>query len=756
MFHRRLVVLGTLVAVVFLLLMLQLGRLTIAQGPQWRAKAEASLEQVRLIPTRRGDILDRKGRVLAMDKPGFDVSVRFPVISGRWSYLTARTRARRAAGQSWYSMTEQDRDQAIANVQVTVDREADAMWEMLAAAGHLSRAELDQRKAGTIRRVQSIVSDVMMRRMAVREAAVDALSEDDIDQPIAEQEAWHPLLTDVDDQGRLLIERLLAQAQAANLKTEPAWGVFRHVRIEPGKHRDYPLETMHLVVPRDSLPSPLASVTPLEITVEGVALHLVGQMRDLWAEDAQPTARPFTRADLGGYLPGDRIGRWGIEATQEATLRGTRGRIIDHLENQTRQQIEPIPGGDVVLSIDAQLQARIGAILQPAIGLTVAQPYHRKQHDDDAPTVPAPGEELGASVVVLDVKSGQVLAAVGHPGFSLRTLRESPELVWNDQVMLPYVHRPVAMPYEPGSTLKPIVLVSAMSQGVVHPGQSIVCNGILDPHEPSRYRCWIFRQYHSTHGPLTAPEAIARSCNIYFYTLGRSMGSVQLTTWFHRFGLGEYLLGRGAESQLSEEMAGDLPDLSMSERPGARGFDISDATLMGIGQGPVRWTVLQAANAYATIARDGVFMEPTFIASRGGRPAAQRSWTLPVDHAGVAETMEGLYDTVNRSYGSGSRLAALGREPIFNLPGVKIYGKSGTADAAPRRIDSDGDQRITGADTIVRSGAHGWFIAMVQREGSTSPDFIIAVVTEYGGSGSAVSGPIANQVLHALRAEGYL
>ena len=111
---------------------------------------------------------------------------------------------------------------------------------------------------------------------------------------------------------------------------------------------------------------------------------------------------------------------------------------------------------------------------------------------------------------------------------------------------------------------------------------------------------------------------------------------------------------------------------------------------------------------------------------------------------------------INESYGSGNHLAMLNKELIINIPDVHVMGKSGTADAPALRIDSDGDGKITSNDRIIREGDHSWFITLVTRPGSKRPDYVVAVIVEFGGSGGNVAGPVVNQILHAMRAEGYL
>ena len=141
----------------------------------------------------------------------------------------------------------------------------------------------------------------------------------------------------------------------------------------------------------------------------------------------------------------------------------------------------------------------------------------------------------------------------------------------------------------------------------------------------------------------------------------------------------------------------------------------------------------------------------------GEHDQPQASADLGMDPRGVELAMRGLEDAVNQRYGSAHSLSMLDREPIFNIPGVRLYGKSGTAQAVSQWVDEDNDGRFTrGVDRLVRRGDHAWVICLVQRPGSPRPDYVVAVVVEYGGSGGAVAGPVVNQILHAMRAEGYL
>lgn len=762
MFHRRLTLLAGVAAALTIGLALQLTRLTVVEGSQWRDKAEAALVQQRLISTVRGRILDRRMRVLAADKPSYNISVRYPVITGDWAYHRARRQAYRENRHLWSQWHESQRLAATAGLQQRYEAQIQRLWHVISDCGGLDEMELERRKTAIIRRVKQIASDVWLRRLKQRARELDEpVHFSDVTQPIGEQLAAHPIVTNVSHSAMLRIRRLIAAS-----KDDPQLEVFSRVSVEPDKRRQYPLETMTLLMDRQTLPSPLRHEQPLEITVRGVGLHILGRMRDAWKEDV--ARRPYRAVDdqgqplidLGGYLPGDTAGLWGIEASQESYLRGSRGMVINHLDSDHEQRIEPVAGQDVVLTIDIQLQARIQAIMTPpsgdefvggsGLGLAQVQPWHAATAPVD-PLQPQMGDPLYGAAVVLDVAQGQVLAAVSTPTFSLNQLQENPGSIWNDKITRPYLNRCLGQPYQPGSTVKPLVLAMAVSDGHSDDGAAIDCAGHLDPGAPNRYRCWIYKGYQSTHGPLAGPESIARSCNIFFYTMGRRLGARRLAYWYGLLGL-----GRPTGCGLLEDAAGDLPDLSQADQPGAVGFSNADAIFMAIGQGPIRWTPLQAASAYAALARGGYAINPTLILV-GNQPVDSSGKDLRMNPRGVAMAMQGLDEAVNQRYGTANHIGMLDGELLFNIPGVRIYGKSGTAQGVPQWLDEDGDRRFSSeVDRIVRRGDHAWVVCLAQRPGSPRPDFVIAVVLEYGGSGGAVAGPVANQILHAMRAEGYL
>ncbi len=740
MFHRRLLLL--VIAGMFVLMVLgaQSVRLSVgAEHERRRVAAEQALQESHPIPTIRGRILDRYDRPLAIDEPGYEVAVRYRMISGEWVYQQAEAAAKEAAKERWKELDTYDQQQLISEQLPQFEAQAQEFWDLLSEITGELPEEIARRKDVIRRLVQRRIASQALRNQKEREEEFDEkLTWSEARERIKEETWAHSIVTNISDRTRINIMNFIAGSDE-----DPSLKAWAEVEISQPRQRGYPNETFTVSVDRSTLPSPLRHETPLDVTVSGVALHHIGLMRSIWESDKDLVR--YSKDNPKGYMfSGDQIGRWGIEKAMEDRLRGTRGRLTTQLDTGETTRIEPIPGKDVHLTLDIQLQAQIQALMSPQIGLMTAQPYQKYE----AKTNRQPGWHLNGSAVVMDIDSGEIIAAVSMPAMPLKTLREDSEAIFENHIDMPYLNRIVSRPYQPGSTVKPIVLASSVTAGRVSLGEQITCNGFLDPGHPDRMRCWIYKsEYHLTHGPLYGHEAIMHSCNIYFYTLGRRMGLSRLSEWYGKFGL-----GRITECGLPEEVAGDLPD---PNKPAGE-QDVADATFMGIGQGPIRWTPIQAANAYATLARGGIWMPPTFIKDEDRNETRLRT-DIHLNKAGVREALQGLEDVFNHSDSTSRYLRVPeGREPIFNVEGVKLYGKTGTAEGVPHRVDTNGDDRITRDDRIVKSGDHAWVIALIQPDSQPKPTYVVVVVVEYAGSGSQVAGPIVNQIVHIMQREGYL
>lgn len=733
MFHRRLALLFCAAIIGATALCGQLVRLTVVKGDELRAAAESALVRERWTPTVRGRLLDRKGRVLALDRPSFDVAVDYDVISGVWAHRMAEREARRENAEAWGVLDAVGRERLIESHRGLYDTQLDAFWREFAQAAELPTDEIEQRKSDILRRVRRIAASVWSRAAERRE---DELAEQgqadaqvtmaEVARPIREHRQAHTLLRGVDDQTAFRFRRLAERMPG--------------LRVIDGGEREYPLETVEVAIDRTTFPGPVRAQEPAIVRVSGVATHVVGWLRDrVYAEDMarRPAIDPETgELDRGHYQLGDRVGHAGAESAFERELRGLRGRTAVRLDTGERSEVEPERGRDVRLTIDAILQARLQAVMDPALGLARVQEWHAGSSEL------ALGTPLNAAAVVLDIQTGEILAMASTPTFTREQAREEPEVVFADDPDAPWINKALEKPYPPGSVAKALILASAVTSGAHPLDQPIACTGHFLENRNDVFRCWIYKRYGTTHNDtlghaLPGDEALCVSCNIYFYTLGRKLGPERIRQWYEKFGVGStFGLGLGPEAP---GFLGNLDGGAITN---------SDAILMGIGQGPVAWTPLHAADAMATLARGGLRITP-----RVRMDTAGAATDLRLDPRSVDVALRGLDQSVNASNGTGHSITtAQGREDIFNVPGVRVWGKTGTATAPPVMIDPDGDgpRQPRKLETD-----HSWFVVLAAAEGD-APRYAIAVIAEHGGSGGRVSGPIANQAVWALAHEGYL
>lgn len=782
MFHRRLALMTVFVCLGFAALSARLAWMTLVRGDEARRDAEARLVRRTWLPTVRGRVLDRHGRVLAQDRPSYDLAVSYEVLAGEWAGRAAERFARRAHRDEWGALDEAARAGLIGRYLPAYERRVEEMWSLLAQGAQVGRAELDAARAAALERIDRVQASVTRRRRdterAKLEAAGIAVGPDErarIERiaaaPIAEKTRTHPIVRGVSDTVGFRFMRMADRqapmfpvSVAGEAALDEAPSLLPGLEVLDATTRVYPFDTVRVKVDGSTLPAPIRVDGALQVEVAEPAGLLLGSVRrGVFAEDVQRRAsavkeNPDLRAravmpsgmDTGQYLPMDRVGHTGIEASQEDHLRGLRGVRTENLQTVTVDERAPIPGRDVRLTIDIQLQARVRAVLDPSVGLTRVQPWHQNE-------VLAVGTELDAAAVVLDVATGEILAMVSTPtpprdgdwsGLGL----EGATLELFQKVHTPFVNRAIGRPYPPGSIAKALVLCGAVKAGVYEPGDRLEDRGYYLPDRPDVFRSWIYKQYGTTHEAHIGRvpddvDALMVSSNVFFFTLADRLGPEGIADVYRSFGVGE-----GFDLGLGGEWPGSIGALSDGLDDGS---DLSrqDAILLGIGQGPITWTPLHAADSFATIARGGSRIVPGLVSMDGAAPRVE---DLGLPAVAVRRTLEGLRQATNNPrFGTGYDFAVEnGRERVFNAPGVTVWGKTGTADASPIVVDPDGDDGPLDP-VVARDGDHSWYVALVGDEGGP-PRYSIAVVVEYGGSGARVSGPIANQVVHALIQEGYL
>lgn len=732
MFHRRLLLLFAVSAVIVFVLMGQMVRLSVVEGADRLAAAESKLDIRTFLPTHRGRILDRHGRVLAMDKASSDVAVEYTVITGTWMRDKARSEAINAISRKqWNTLSPAQREAAIQERLPQWNTRRDQLWGELSRLGDIPPDELLRRLDAIKSSVQTTAAMVWERQRQQEELEYGVKPEEFKPRPIKEQREAHVILSQVRDDVAMAFRKFDHETPGM-------------VEVRDASRREYPWSNASVTMHRSGLPRPIRSDTPVVVPVIGVADHILGTMRnEVWETDV--TRRPFRNPttgtiDLGWYQPGDSVGSRGIERVYEDHLRGRRGEVHERLDTGEKIRTEAVPGNDLHLTIDIALQARVQALLLPEFGLTRVQEWHRNS------AVPV-GTPLNAAAVVVEVESGEILAMVSMPTIAMGEMMSAE---WRERNQ-PIVNRPAEAIYPPGSIIKPLTLAAAVADGLHSIDAAITCNGHYFPALKDRGRCWIYREEYglTTHGALHAAEALARSCNIYFYTLGDRLGMSRLVNWFARFGMGQPLhigllhdnVTKDGKTIQQGESGGSLPNEAYINQRREQGQLKFDEVIMGIGQGPITWTPVQAANAYATLARGGTIRDATLILNQSHAQRSARTTDLPLSQRLVDVILDGLQQSVMQRHGTGHHITYShgDEEPIINTTDVQVWAKTGTATA----------DRSRGLD-------HSWFVGLVGPKAANKPMHAVAVLVENGGSGGRTAGPIANQIIRALQAEGYL
>ncbi len=511
------------------------------------------------------------------------------MITGDRAKRLARKDAIASVGTStWKTLSPEQRNAIVASMLPDREAELQHFWKIVALEGGVSASELALRLTFIREEVEQMASVVWARQ---EEAHRNRYGDDVpfVAMPIRQQSEPHVVLPRVSDALAMQFEMLSDILDSA-------------IHVTHSRERAYPLREQTVLLDRSTLPKPMAQYNAVEVSLDHVAELLVGDVRtEVWAEDIkQKPFRTKSGVDLQGYRAGDEVGKRGIESSMEETLRGTRGHVVQNRNGEELTRIEPVGGSSVQVTLDIELQARIEGVMSHELGLMQVQPWHGN-------AVLPQGTPLRGAVVVLDVETSEVLAMVSTP-----TLQDE-----QDVDGYPWLNRAAQGYYPPGSIIKPLVLVSAITDGKLLHDEDIECVGHFFRHVKDAARCWIYRPKYNnqTHGKLKSVEAIARSCNIFFYEIGTRLGFVGLLDWLQKFGMTQPLM-----AQLTNPKAigteGHVPSEKIIQELKTRGALAFETVSVSIGQGALTWSPLHAAAAYATLARGGVWKSPTLLSSQ--------------------------------------------------------------------------------------------------------------------------------------------
>lgn len=415
-------------------------------------------------------------------------------------------------------------------------------------------------------------------------------------------------------------------------------------------------------------------------------------------------------------LPDFRIGKAGIEKSQDVKLRGNAGasQVEVNAYGRVVREIarnEGKPGQDIVLSLDAGMQEFVTKRCSV---------------------------EQSVSCVLLDALTGDILALVSSPSYDpmLFSAGLTPAM-WQElstDPRNPLSNKAIGGLYPPGSTFKPVVALAALEAGTITPDTPITCPGYLELGDAT-FHCW----QKGGHGTMRLHDAIKKSCDVFFYETARRVGIDRIAAMARRFGFGEAL---GLD--ISGERAGLIPDRDWKLATTGVAWQQGETLNTGIGQGSVLTTPLQIATMAARLVT-GRQVVPHLV--RGGTLPPGGDRRLPnfapmglTQHA-VAMVLDGMSAVVNEQ--GGTAYAARIMEAGFSMG-----GKSGTSQV--RRISQwERDHGVLKEDQLPwKDRDHALFVAFAP---VGSPRYICCTVVEHGGveagGGSAVAAPIVRDVL---------
>jgi penicillin-binding protein 2 len=471
---------------------------------------------------------------------------------------------------------------------------------------------------------------------------------------------------------------------------------------------DIPLEEVARVEARQlELPGARIQFVPRRYYPAGSrGAHIVGYVGRISEEQLEEAE--FEEAERNDY-----VGQSGVERIYNKFLMGRNGvqRVVVNSVGRRESvldQVPPVWGESVQLSVDVDLQRAAEEAF----------------------------EGLAGSIVALDPRNGQVLVMGSFPAydpnfFSGRFEREEWLAMVNDDEH-PLTNRAIQGRYAPGSTFKLVVAAAALELGIATPDTEMYCEGSV------RLYGNVFHCHKAGgHGWLSMTDALAQSCNSYFYQLGAKLQIETIARYSRLFGLGS---PTGVD--LPHEVSGLIPDPEWKKTARNEPWYAGETISVAVGQGSVLVTAIQMARLAATVGTSGDLQRPRMFlrkVSAGSVPEPfpeilimppPRQVTLRPQTWRALQ--EGMFRAVNE-HGTAARA---------RLEGIVVSGKTGTSQVASRsRISASVDDR---RPEHLRN--HAWFIGYAPR---VNPEIAIAVLVEHGGGGGATAAPIAQKVLKA-------
>jgi penicillin-binding protein 2 len=424
------------------------------------------------------------------------------------------------------------------------------------------------------------------------------------------------------------------------------------------------------------------------------------------------------------FVPGIKVGKLGLEKTLENDLIGTNdiqryevnayGKRINQLEYQKGKQ-----GSKVRLTIDTNVQKLCADLLKDKAG----------------------------SISVMDIYSGEIIAMYSSPSYNPNLFlfgisQDEWQLIRNNPLK-PLINKTLSGLYSPGSTLKPIVALSALENNVVDPDFKVKCTGKLELYEQT-FHCW----KEKGHGYVNLKEAMKQSCDCYFYEVARKLGVDRLKITADKFGLGNKVLGDYFEN----EKSGQFPNTNWKLNNLGKGWVLGETLITGIGQGYTQTTPIQLCLMTAQIANGGYKIKPKILTDDNQLTTEQIKKVIKENKLNRGNYTSLFKDPRNikivkqAMFSSTNEIMGTSYKSRIDDPKYQFAGKTGTAQV--KRISKrERELDLKTSQIPYNDRDHALYVAFGPYK---NPDYALSIIVEHGGSGSTTAAPMATKLFRLL------
>ena len=438
--------------------------------------------------------------------------------------------------------------------------------------------------------------------------------------------------------------------------------------------------------------------------------HLIGYVSQANQNDIETTD-----VIKKNFVPGLKVGKVGLEKSFEKKLIGSNdieryevnayGRRISQLEFQKGEK-----GKNLRLTIDTEVQKLTNELLKDQAG----------------------------SICVMDIYTGDIIAMHSSPSFDPNLFvfgisQDDWQLIRNDP-MKPLVNKTLQGNYSPGSTIKPIVALSALENGIINTNFTVQCRGHKHPLElyGQTYHCW----KKEGHGFMNLRNAMKQSCDIYFYEIARKLGVDKLSETAKKFGLGKEVFG----DLFSIEKKGLIPNTQWKKNALGQGWLLGETIITGIGQGYIQTTPIQLCLMTAQIGNGGHKIYPRIVVDDEKKVQPEDKYMpLYKNSKNIRIVKDAMFASTNEVRGTSYK------SRIDDLK-YQFAGKTGTAQVK-KITEKDRELDLKTFEIPYEERDHALYIAFGPYK---NPRYALSIIVEHGGSGSATAAPMAKKLFKLI------